>query len=560
MPSEYKTKNLNLNQWAGNEYAKRQDFVDDNKKIDDAIGELKNSIGNVKVPVTSVNNKDGDVVLKAKDITTEDDKTIEQNIKEVKSHLEEIAIYNANCNYENEYKIILINTRVILPNYFTIRFKAPNNYVNNANFNINGVIYTSKNASFEANDIVSVEFDKVNKKCFFKVGGINETLPPQIENFNVISGNAKLDLTWAISDTTYLSGYVFTIKENSVPKNVNDGTKYYVDKVRTSYTISRLNNNIKYYIRPFPYNNKKQYQSEYIVGSGTPIDSISLTDLPIGSKIKFGKYQVESETPQSIIWKLIDKNHYKDQYNTGIVNHITLLADKILDLRCFDAKEPSSMGDIDKYGYSKYSLSNLRQFLNSDKLDWYTPTHGNDKPPRNEYIRYNAEYETKSGFLNLFTQREIDSIVPTNLRVELDEFIGSHTLETVTDKVFLLSKTEVGLEAYQASDNSSYREGKLFEIFNNSNENRKSLVTKECIDNTKLTYSNLPTISSNWEWWLRSLHPQFTHEVVCVSGLGKRALYGACESMIGLKPALNLDVTKAKLKATPDADGCYVLL
>lgn len=90
MPSEYKTKNLSLNQWQGNEYAKRQDFVDDNKKIDDAIGELKNSIGNVKVPVTSVNNKDGDVVLKAKDITTEDDKTIEQNIKEVKSHLEDM--------------------------------------------------------------------------------------------------------------------------------------------------------------------------------------------------------------------------------------------------------------------------------------------------------------------------------------------------------------------------------------------------------------------------------------------------------------------------------------
>ena len=35
MPSTNKTPNLQLNQWAGNEYVKRQDFVDDNNKIDE---------------------------------------------------------------------------------------------------------------------------------------------------------------------------------------------------------------------------------------------------------------------------------------------------------------------------------------------------------------------------------------------------------------------------------------------------------------------------------------------------------------------------------------------
>ncbi len=32
MPSENKTRNLQLNQWKGNEYPKRTDFIEDNNK------------------------------------------------------------------------------------------------------------------------------------------------------------------------------------------------------------------------------------------------------------------------------------------------------------------------------------------------------------------------------------------------------------------------------------------------------------------------------------------------------------------------------------------------
>lgn len=42
MPSVNKTANIGLNQWQGNEYPKRQDFVDDNIKVDTEIGNLKN--------------------------------------------------------------------------------------------------------------------------------------------------------------------------------------------------------------------------------------------------------------------------------------------------------------------------------------------------------------------------------------------------------------------------------------------------------------------------------------------------------------------------------------
>ena len=62
MPSSKKTPNIGLNDWTGNEYVKRQDFCDDNNKIDTEIGKLKESIKNIdlvdnKVKVTDLNNK-----------------------------------------------------------------------------------------------------------------------------------------------------------------------------------------------------------------------------------------------------------------------------------------------------------------------------------------------------------------------------------------------------------------------------------------------------------------------------------------------------------------------
>ncbi len=41
MPSANKTPNLGLNEWQGNEYVKRLDFVEDNQAIDEAFGDLE---------------------------------------------------------------------------------------------------------------------------------------------------------------------------------------------------------------------------------------------------------------------------------------------------------------------------------------------------------------------------------------------------------------------------------------------------------------------------------------------------------------------------------------
>lgn len=62
MPSENKTPNLGLNQWQGNEYAKRVDFVEDNQKIDTAFGNLEDLTTEEKSDlVAAVNEVDNTV-------------------------------------------------------------------------------------------------------------------------------------------------------------------------------------------------------------------------------------------------------------------------------------------------------------------------------------------------------------------------------------------------------------------------------------------------------------------------------------------------------------------
>lgn len=82
MSRENKTPNLELNQWSGNEYPKRTDFIEDNKKIDEAYKELKNAVQKGG-KVSSVNGKIGDVILKAEDIKTNSGATVESQMAEI---------------------------------------------------------------------------------------------------------------------------------------------------------------------------------------------------------------------------------------------------------------------------------------------------------------------------------------------------------------------------------------------------------------------------------------------------------------------------------------------
>lgn len=83
MPSENKTKNIGLNQWQGNEYVKRQDFVNDNEIIDREIKKLIDNIGdksslntenktNLVAAINEVLTKFGSIKLEADNVTIKD--------------------------------------------------------------------------------------------------------------------------------------------------------------------------------------------------------------------------------------------------------------------------------------------------------------------------------------------------------------------------------------------------------------------------------------------------------------------------------------------------------
>lgn len=149
-----------------------------------------------------------------------------------------------------------------------------------------------------------------------------------------------------------------------------------------------------------------------------------ISNLSVGDKIKLGNYQVESETEASIVWVVADKNH--DGYPS---NSVTLVTEKIIDLRGFDAGEAGNAdSNRASNGNNRYRTSNLRQWLNSNGVanEWFTAqnlidgtegTNNHDAVPVDSNFYQPTGYAVKKGFLNYFNENELSKILDTNLTV-----------------------------------------------------------------------------------------------------------------------------------------------
>lgn len=133
MPSENKTANLGLNQWLGNEYPKRTDFVEDNKKIDDAFGELDSTIKNIDLSSTKVirpNKKTVEESLSANETSISSLKTkIDngQNHKLTNDDGNAIDISNGNANTLTKCGVYVGNNITNCPDngFWMIEVKSP---------------------------------------------------------------------------------------------------------------------------------------------------------------------------------------------------------------------------------------------------------------------------------------------------------------------------------------------------------------------------------------------------------------------------------------------------
>lgn len=257
-----------------------------------------------------------------------------------------------------------------------------------------------------------------------------------------------------------------------------------------------------------------------------------LSNLPVGALIKFGKHQVGSETAQPIIWAVADKNHKGYPSNS-----VTLITQKIIDLRAYDAKESGKTN-----GNTSYPLSNIHAWLNSSKGagEWYTATHSEDAPPSNSNTQYTTGYDTRPGFLYNFTASERLAILPTTLT-------APKNIYTLTANVFLPTVWET-IGTYDVEDGTS----KL--AYFNSVTCACGL-TSQAYNNTSST-SKPSSASTDWYYWTRT---EGTNSIYCVQTRIGCTLSSPRMGDTGVRPIVNL-TAKTKISDTVDSDGCYTVL
>ena len=268
-----------------------------------------------------------------------------------------------------------------------------------------------------------------------------------------------------------------------------------------------------------------------------------ISNLPVGAKVKSPGTKYNGVP---IIWLVGHKT----------VDRVKLITERIITLKCFDAKEPSNPNsDRRGYGNNRYSQSNIDQWLNSaaGAGAWYSARHTYDAPPNNANVRYNCnEYDTEAGFLANFEEAFRNAILDSTIRVAKNTVTDGGGYEDITRKVYLLSNTEVGL-----SNENDIAEGSKWDLFSND-DSRKAYPTAEAVSASEYTDSSL-NASSPWYWWLRTPYAGYSNYARGVRPGGTLSSDSTTfDGSRGVRPALELPLT-VMVSDSPDTDGAYII-
>lgn len=271
------------------------------------------------------------------------------------------------------------------------------------------------------------------------------TLPPQtVLVADALYETPSIQLKW---QDTEASGYRIIKKENITPTNVLDGETVF-DGTGTTYTDTSVEVGKIYYYRIFPYNAEKQYQTEE-TKSIAKVDykdrtgQVLLGSLKAGDTIVFGTYN-----GVKIKWTIFDTLDKEKGFIT--IGSVASPAGRM----AFDQPEnasgnPNPISQRKSYGNNRYYLSNIRQWLNSNKPknEWWTASHDYDTAP---------SYKSWNGFMYEISDYEKSIIVPKSVKCILDTNDGGGS-ETMTDYFFLCSTYAMGGEVvYPLEDEHIY--------------------------------------------------------------------------------------------------------
>ncbi len=271
------------------------------------------------------------------------------------------------------------------------------------------------------------------------------TLPPQtVLIADALYETPSIQLKW---QDTKASGYKIVKKENIAPKNVLDGETVF-NGTGTTYTDTSVEVGKIYYYRIFPYNAEKQYQTDG-TRSIAKVDykdrtgQVLLGSLKAGDTIVFGTYN-----GVKIKWTIFDTLDKEKGFIT--VGSLTSPAGRMIFDQSENASDnPNPISQRKSFGNNRYYLSNIRQWLNSNKPKnkWWTASHDYDTAP---------PYKSQNGFMYEITDYEKSIIVPKSVKCILDTNDGGGS-ETMTDYFFLCSSYAMGGEVvYPLEDNHIY--------------------------------------------------------------------------------------------------------
>lgn len=133
-------------------------------------------------------------------------------------------------------------------------------------------------------------------------GGQNLTLPPMVTDLAASTGDQTITLTWTNPVSDVLAGVLVVYNADHIPEKVSDGTKVDAGLVET-VDLTGLTNGTLYYIRVFPYNPKKQYQ--------TILEGATITATPDDFPEEPTEYLEIEKIYNSEIWSAPETGYFK---------------------------------------------------------------------------------------------------------------------------------------------------------------------------------------------------------------------------------------------------------
>lgn len=268
----------------------------------------------------------------------------------------------------------------------------------------------------------------------------------------------------------------------------------------------------------------------------------SASDIVIGSYVQMGAYNNEP-----ILWRCVDIDE----------NGPLMLSDRIICCKSFDADTSansatgshSRSSQLRIYGSNYWGDSNIRSWLNSSEragnVKWLC---GN--PPSAEYVDYGDAYDREAGFLNAFTQSEINAVKPVSQL-----------------SLMPMPEIEAGITPAAGTEAHTYNEGLPPEALQNYDTAYAEYFTDKIflLDLKQLNeaYSNRAILGEdylsakpapesggdNCDYWLRSpLVDKYEGQWVCTVSDGTEVISSCADNAFnGVRPAFYLDSAGADI-------------